>query len=152
MSLVQPLCAKRTISKLKQIVQDASSSVKCLPGWRFPTSLDHNKLLPAFKVTRRLSSATAQAPRDTVCCDPAAFVLEVNLSTCLQSPWLLEKKRKSPSLGVFLFLSSHLLRPKCQLLPTKDKSQTQRTAERQGGHRPCAQECQMCHGPIISWK
>ena len=72
MSLVQPLCAKRTISKLKQIVQDASSSAKCLPGWRFPTSLDHNKLLPAFKVTRRLSSATAQAPRDTVCCDPSS--------------------------------------------------------------------------------
>ena len=51
--------------------------MKYLPGRRFPTSLDHNKPLPALKVTRRLSSATAQAPRDTVCCHPAAFVLDL---------------------------------------------------------------------------
>lgn len=38
-----------------------------------------------------------------MCCDTAALVLEVNLGTCLQSPWLPEKKNKSPGLGGFGF-------------------------------------------------
>lgn len=38
-----------------------------------------------------------------MCCDPLALVLEVNLGTRRQSPWLPEKKNKSPGLGGFGF-------------------------------------------------
>lgn len=64
-------------------------------------------------------------------------------------------KRKSLPFHIFWFLSSHLLnyclRPKCQLLHTKEESQCR--TERQWGYLPCAPECQkMCNGPIIPWK
>lgn len=98
MSLGQPL-------RTNGLCGDASGNVRSLLAWTFPTSLNHANLSSAFRVTRqsRLSSTLAQAPRDTVCCDPAALLPEVNLSTRLQSPWLPEKKNKSPGLPRFGF-------------------------------------------------
>lgn len=98
MSLGQPLLTCR-------LCRDVPSNVKSLLAWTFPTSLNHINLSSAFRVTRQshLSSVLAQAPRHTVCCDPAALLLEVNLSMCLQSPWLPEKKNKSPGLAAFGF-------------------------------------------------